>query len=63
MTKTKTFDCVEMKRQAQEKLMAEYQARKDEFDSYSEFIQAKSQASAWQRSFWLEVDRASQKCG
>ncbi len=29
-TKTKTFDCVEFKRRAQERLMAEYEARKAE---------------------------------
>lgn len=60
-TKTKAFDCVEMKRRAQEKLMAEYEARKGEFDSYSQFIDAKSAASAWQQSFWSEVDRAGGK--
>ena len=36
--KKKTFDCVEMKRQAQAKLMAEYEDRKNEFSSYAEFI-------------------------
>jgi hypothetical protein len=36
--KKKTFDCVEMKRQAQAKLMAEYEVRKNEFISYAEFI-------------------------
>lgn len=34
----KTFDCVEMKRQVQAKLMAEYEVRKNEFISYAEFI-------------------------
>ena len=38
MKKKKTFDCVEMKRQAQAKLMAEYDVRKNEFSSYAEFI-------------------------
>jgi len=36
--KKKAFDCVEMKRQAQAKLMAEYEVRKNEFSSYAEFI-------------------------
>lgn len=56
--KTKTFDCVEMKRQAQEKLLAEYESRKDEFDSYSQFLTARTRSSAWQREFWARVDRA-----
>lgn len=56
--KTKTFDCVEMKRQAQEKLLAEYESRKDEFDSYAQFLTARSQSSAWQREFWARVARA-----
>ena len=46
-TKTKTFDCVEFKRQAQRKLRAEYEARKDEFDSWYDFIDAKAKESEW----------------
>ena len=34
----KAFDCVEMKRQAQRELMAEYEARRGEFSSYAEFL-------------------------
>ncbi len=49
MMKTKTFDCVEMKRQAQERLSREYEARKGEFDSYLDFIHAKSEESEWIR--------------
>ena len=37
-TKTKTFDCVEMKYEAQRRLRAEYEARRTEFASYVEFI-------------------------
>ena len=36
--KKKGFDCVEMKRQAQARLTAAYEARKNEFSSYAEFI-------------------------
>ena len=36
--KQKTFDCVEMKRQAQARLMEAYEARKSEFTSYAQFI-------------------------
>ena len=36
--KQKAFDCVEMKRQAQARLMAAYKARESEFSSYAQFI-------------------------
>jgi hypothetical protein len=45
--KTKTFDCVEMKDQIQAKRRAEYEARRDEFASYEEFIQARAADSEW----------------
>lgn len=44
-TKTKTFDCVEMKNRIQAQRLAEYEARKDEFDSYIDFINARVQKS------------------
>ena len=40
-TKTKTFDCVEMKNRIQAELFAEYESRKGEFASYLDFINAK----------------------
>jgi hypothetical protein len=40
-TKTKTFDCVEMKNRIQAELFAEYESRKGEFASYLDFIDAK----------------------
>ena len=48
-TRTKTFDCVEFKRQSQRKLHAEYDARKGEFDSYYDFLDAKARESEWVR--------------
>jgi len=48
-TKTKAFDCVEMKNRIQAKLLAEYEARKDEFNSYVDFVNARAKASPlWQ---------------
>ena len=44
-TKTKTFDCVEMKCKAQARLRAEYERRSDEFDSIVDFINAKAEQS------------------
>jgi hypothetical protein len=39
-TKEKTFDCVEMKDRIQRDLMKEFQARRSEFASYVDFINA-----------------------
>ena len=53
MTRLKTFDCVEMKRLAQEKLHAEYEERKPDFSSYVDFLNAKAEQSdlgRWLRS-------------
>ena len=47
---TKKFDCVEMKREAQERLMAEYEKRKHEFADFSDFLKKKAEESSWQRS-------------
>ena len=44
-TKRKAFDCVEMKNRIQRELMAEYEARKNEFSSYAEFIVATANES------------------
>ena len=43
--KAKAFDCVAFKRRAQERLMAEYEARKGEFASEVEFLNAKAAES------------------
>jgi len=50
--KTKTFDCVQMKRQAQEALLAEYRARQNEFDSLTTFLEAKAKESEWVSALW-----------
>ena len=61
--KTKTFDCVEMKRKAQERLHVEYEARKNEFSSYYAFLEATANDTAWQREFWARVAAARPKAG
>ena len=48
-TRTKTFDCVEFKRQAQQRLRKEYEARKDEFESFVDFINNTADESEWVR--------------
>ena len=51
-TKPKTFDCVEMKRQAQEEILAEWESCKDEFSSYGASLDAVVQESEWTRKTW-----------
>ena len=48
-TKTKAFDCVEMKNRIQAERMAEYESRKDEFPSFLGFVRAKARESEWVR--------------
>lgn len=45
MATKKTFDCVEMKRQAQKRLREEYAARRGEFASFIEFINVTARES------------------
>ena len=47
--KTKTFDCVEMKNRIQAERLAEYEARKHEFSSYLDFINARVKDSELDR--------------
>jgi len=50
--KTKTFDCIASKRQAQRRLREEYEKRTGEFDSYVDFINAKVHENEWARQMW-----------
>ena len=43
--KTKTFDCVEMKNRLQADLLAEYETRKGEFESFTAFLNSKADES------------------
>ena len=56
--KTKTFDCVAFKHQAQARIRAEWEARRHEFTSYAEFLRAKSSDSEWERAFWARIEAA-----
>ena len=47
--KPKEFDCVKMKNEIQAKILAEYEARKGEFSSFVDFINAKANESPWVR--------------
>ena len=57
----KKFDCVEMKREAQRRIRAEYEARKDEFASYSEFLKRTVQESAWCSSIMRRFSTAAKR--
>lgn len=61
MKKTKTFDCVEMKNRIQRKLFEEYEARKDEFATYGEFINVTAEESEVIRAFRGRVARAKER--
>ena len=54
-TKTKPFDCVEMKRKAQEKIQADWARRRGEFPSYGEFLEATLKESEWGRKVWSKL--------
>ena len=45
----KTFDCVALKRDVQLKLRREYEARRSEFSSYVDFVNATADESEWVR--------------
>lgn len=57
-SKTKTFDCVEMKRRAQETLRQEYEASRGEFASYCDFLEAKANASELAKAVRAKIARA-----
>ena len=61
--KTKTFDCVEMKRRIQADLMAEYQSRKDQFSSFADFIHKTAASDFKIRAFQEKVSQAAQQAG
>ena len=56
-TMTKTFDCIEMKRNLQKSLLDEYEKRKDEFASYYDFIIAKADASELAKQIRAKIAR------
>ena len=57
-TKTKTFDCVEMKNRIQAQRLAEYEARKGEFASYIDFVNARVKRSPVWKALAKKSDKA-----
>ena len=60
-TRIKTFDCVEMKRKAQERLRQEYEARKNEFASYYDFLNKTAEESPLWKQLREKTARARAK--
>ena len=48
-TRTKSFDCVEMKDHIQAQLLAEYEASKDKCPSFVEFLRSRNDQNEWVR--------------
>ena len=61
--KTKTFDCVEMKRQVQQELLAEYEARKGEFASFDDYLRHVAESSEWGRAMRRRFSKRDQPHG
>ena len=57
-TKTKTFDCVAMKRKAQKRLRDEYESRKGEFACLADFLNAKADESDIAKAVRAKIGRA-----
>ena len=55
----KTFDCVAFKQEAQDKLIAEYKRRGNEFTSYEEFLRAAVREEPWAHAVWNRFSSAS----
>ncbi len=62
-TKTRTFDCVEMKYEAQRRLRAEYEARRSDFASYVDFINRTIDEDPWARRLWARISAGSERKG
>jgi hypothetical protein len=60
-TKPKTFDCVEAKRKAQQKLLGEFESRRDEFDSLDAFLEAKAAESEWASAVLAQFAKPSRE--
>lgn len=48
---TKTFDCVEMKNQIQAEMYADYEANRDKYPSFVDYIKDQADKSSWVRQW------------
>ncbi len=58
MKQEKSFDCVEMKNHIQHELLEEYEARKNEFTSYADFINKTALEDEEIRNFIERINQA-----
>ena len=56
-TKTKTFDCVEMKHKAQKALLDEFESRRAEFATLTDFLNDKLVKSDIASSVWKKFEK------
>jgi hypothetical protein len=59
--KTKTFDCVEIKNRIQAERMAEFEAHRDEYGAYVEFVRARCERSDWRRRQMARLRKAGRE--
>lgn len=59
--KNKSFDCVAMKSDIQERHMAEYERRKEEFASYLAFVNARVNQSDFAKTMREKIARGRVK--
>ena len=52
---TKDFDCVKMKDRIQQEIRADYEAHKQEFKSYAEFLEARIKEDPWASAMMAEL--------
>lgn len=58
--RNKDFDCVEMKHRIQRELQEEFERRRDEFDSYVDFIHERAKESKFVQEIKQKIERARQ---
>jgi len=62
-TKSKTFDCVEMKNRIQAAIQVEYEAHRAEFPSFVEFVKAAAAQSEYARTMRRKFGGAETHAG
>lgn len=62
-TRIKAFDCVDMKRKAHERLRREYDAGRNDFDSYFDFLNKTAERSPLWKRLQEKTARAKAKAG
>jgi len=56
--KKKDFDCVEMKNEIQAKILADYEEKKGEFKSFTDYVTAQCEESPWAKGIISKIKKA-----